>query len=76
MVARRAHNPEVVGSSPSSATKKRTLTFMVGVHFSFAKYGLIIQRPTGSRSEVARAPGGRYSEQNEAQRSNNTPRSK
>ena len=29
----RAHNPEVVGSSPSPATKNGTLTFMVGVPF-------------------------------------------
>ena len=27
MVARRAHNPEVVGSSPASATKENTLSF-------------------------------------------------
>ena len=31
LVARRAHNPKVVGSSPAPATKKKILTKMVGV---------------------------------------------
>ena len=32
--ARRAHNPEVVGSSPASATKKRQSPIRVAVFFS------------------------------------------
>ncbi len=35
MVARRAHNPEVVGSSPASATKPTKRTFVLKVRFSF-----------------------------------------
>ena len=30
MVARRAHNPKVVGSSPAPATKKKSLSAMTG----------------------------------------------
>ncbi len=58
LVARRAHNPEVVGSSPSPATKNETLTFKVGVSFLVMEKILINRRPTGFRSEVARAPSG------------------
>ena len=35
MVARRAHNPEVVGSSPASATRKENSHRKVAVFFSF-----------------------------------------
>ena len=38
MVARRAHNPEVAGSSPVSATKKSSLKRQVSMSF-FLPYG-------------------------------------
>ena len=64
MVARRAHNPKVVGSSPASATKKIQLTFW-GVGFflvvqndiEFAVSGYEIDE-RGSLGEVASAPYG------------------
>ena len=59
MVARRAHNPKVVGSSPSSATKNETLTFKVGVsffimkeRFSLAASGYEPDRANKSKGEV------------------------
>ena len=53
LVARRAHNPEVAGSIPVSATKmKRTPN---GVLFRFGYRYCIILRPTGSRRGTSRA---------------------
>ena len=42
MVARRAHNPEVAGSSPVSATNKSSLKRQFQRAFSFA-FGLILE---------------------------------
>ena len=76
MVARRAHNPKVVGSSPASATKKISDILLDVGDFSCYRDLILNQRPEGSRGDVATASGGRYRERKEAQRSNNTPRSK
>ncbi len=37
MVARRAHNPKVVGSNPASATKLWAITFVVAFFFARVK---------------------------------------
>ncbi len=60
-VARRAHNPKVVGSSPSPATTKR---HPKGCLFYLSNYE---NEERSSLGEVASASGGRRSEQNEAQ---------
>ena len=44
MVARRAHNPEVVGSSPASATKKDSQPFG-WLSFLFAAAKLVLRSP-------------------------------
>ncbi len=51
MVARRAHNPKVVGSSPSSATK--TKDTQKGVFFCFACENMVAyQRPRVPEGDV------------------------
>ncbi len=52
MVARRAHNPEVAGSSPVSATKEKTLTILVGVFLLLRKYDFTAT--DGSRRGMSR----------------------
>ena len=75
LVARRAHNPEVAGSSPVPATKMKTAS--KGAVFRFGSVAslclpLWVMRPTSvARWEnTARAAGGGYSEQCFPQRSN------
>lgn len=40
LVARRAHNPEVVGSNPAPATKNLQLVGLAGELFSFRDCGI------------------------------------
>ncbi len=68
MVARRAHNPKVVGSSPASATKKIQVSVRVPVFFVVQLYfsdGLRGMRPTsGARWGMSpTASCGRYREE-------------
>ena len=70
LVARRAHNPEVVGSSPASATRKEKV-IPIGMAFFFypacvASFGSTSGFPEGSEGSAA---GGRYSDPSEWQRS-------
>ena len=61
MVARRAHNPEVAGSSPVSATNKSSLKRQVSTSF-FLPYGksgnnLVTLTPKCPQNEKTTAPG-------------------
>ena len=75
LVARRAHNPEVVGSSPSPATRKRNAIHLDGVSFLRSVRDMVrisrVMRPTSAArwvSEPTAACGGSR-EANAAQRS-------
>ena len=65
MEARRAHNPEVVGSSPASATKKNT-TRQGGVLFGYEEKP---KRPPGPEGSEGNAADGGRSDPSEWQRS-------
>ena len=61
LVARRAHNPEVAGSSPVPATKKTQLPFWVAEFFlvlaiSILIYYLRVMRPTSVARWVTSRP--------------------
>ena len=47
LVARRAHNPEVAGSNPASATKEKPLTYkrfkLLSQRLSFSPIGRLLQ---------------------------------
>ena len=48
MVARRAHNPKVAGSSPAPATKMKILSFLLGIfYFKSMFYVYVIKSSEG-----------------------------
>ena len=49
--ARRAHNPEVVGSSPASATRKRETTQSGGLFFFLFALAELVLCPPGYESD-------------------------
>ena len=77
LVARRAHNPKVVGSSPSPATKKssfaiwwvRIFLFDCGDRFCATLYGLWDRRANNSKGEVVVNDSTVYCQSHRADRS-------